>query len=97
MGFLGYVQCDDCDRFVYIKKPTDIVIWFHPDDPRPLCEVTCPSCNKLVASRIDFDHMANFRRRGVTIRDFNDKFEALSEQMIEEWDIDSELDAFAFS
>lgn len=91
MGFLGYLECDNCDSYVYLNKPEDINVWFHPDDPRPLAEALCPKCGNTVSSRIPHDHMANFKRRGVIIRDFNDKFEPLTEEMIEAWDIESEF------
>jgi hypothetical protein len=92
MGYIGYLECDNCSSFVYIKKPDDVQIWYHPDDPRPLCEAKCTKCNTLVSSRIDFDHMANFKRRGCAVKDFNDKFAPLTEADIDAWD-DAEIDA----
>lgn len=89
--YIGYLECDNCSEFFYIKKPDDIKIWFHPDDPQPLCESTCGNCNHVVSARIDFDHMANFKRRGCVIRDWNDRFGPLTEEEIDGWDIDAEL------
>ena len=98
MGYLGYVECDSCTKYVYINSPADIQIWYHPDDPKPLAETTCKECDHKITSRIDFMEMANFRKRGCLIRDFNDKFEPLTEAMIDEWDDNAiEAELFALS
>lgn len=86
VGYLGYVECDKCTNFVYIDSPSEIAIWYHPDDPKPLAEVMCTECNHLVVSRIEFHEMANFRKRGCVVKSLNDKFTPLTEQMIDEWD-----------
>jgi hypothetical protein len=94
VGYLGYVECDNCTKYVYIDSPADIQIWYHPDDPKPLAEAICNDCGHVITSRIDFLEMANFRKRGCIVRDFNDKFPPLTEQMIDEWDdeaIEAEL------
>jgi hypothetical protein len=85
MGFLGYVDCDNCEHFVHFNNPDEIKIWFHPDDPRSLAEVTCPVCGHTTEGRIDFDHMSNLRRRGCVVSELNNKFEPLTEEMIDEW------------
>jgi hypothetical protein len=94
VGYLGYVECDNCTKYVYINSPSDIAIWYHPDDPKPLAEAKCVECGHTVVSRIDFIEMANFRKRGCIVKDYNDKFSSLTEQMIDEWDntaIEAEL------
>jgi hypothetical protein len=96
MGYLGYLECDNCLKFVYINSPADIHIWYHPDDPKPLAEASCGECGHTVSSRIDFIEMANFRKRGCLIRSFGDKFSPLSEQMIDEWD-DAAIEAELFA
>lgn len=87
MGFIGYMECDSCEHYVHINSPDEIKIWYHPDDVRPLAEVKCSNCGETVSSRIDFDHMKNFRMRGCVISDWNDKFadEPLTEEMIDDW------------
>lgn len=94
MGYIGYLECDNCSKIVYITKPSEIEIWFHPDDPRPLCEAKCTNCGEMVSSRIDHDHMANFKRRGCSVRDLNDKFPPLTEEEIESWDVEADLKQF---
>lgn len=93
MSYIGYLECDNCNSFVYIKKPGDVKIWFHPDDPRPLTEAACPKCNHVVSSRIDYEHMRNFVKRGCKLSDFNERFSPLTEDEIDAWDIDAELAA----
>lgn len=87
MGFLGYVECDNCEHFVHFNEPDQIKIWYHPDDARPLAEVNCPKCGHTTKSRIDGDHVHNLRMRGCVISDWNDKFadDPLTEGMIDEW------------
>lgn len=91
VGYIGYAECDNCFKFVYYNDPSQIDIWYHEDDPCVLAEVKCTFCGHIVVSRIAYDHMANFRRRGCVLKDLNDKFPPLTEQEIDEWDIDAEL------
>lgn len=99
MGFLGYVECKECNKYHYVNSPEEIKIWYHPDDTQPLAEVNCSSCGSLIQQRIGFDHMANFKMRGCSISNWNDRFEdnPLTEEMIDEWDEDkigAELEEF---
>lgn len=95
VGYLGYVECDNCTKYVYIDSPSDIAIWYHPDDPKPLAEVTCTECDHLTVSRIDFHEMINFRKRGCVVKSLNEKFSPLTEKMIDEWD-DAAIEAELF-
>lgn len=87
MGFLGYVECDNCNHYTTFNNPDDIKIWYHPDDSRPLAQVKCSRCSNIVEARIDFDHMKNFRMRGCSIMDLNDLHSEnpLTEQEIDSW------------
>ena len=91
MGYLGYVECDECGKYTYINKPEEVKIWFHPDDAKALAEVDCVNCGVTVESKISFDHVQNFKRRGCTIMGLNDRYAPLTEEFIDEWDIDGEL------
>lgn len=88
--FIGYIECDSCGKFVHISNPDDIYIWAHPDDPRPLAQATCP-CGSKVTSRIDRDHMINFKKRGCKIRDYSERFEPLTEEAIDDWDFEKDF------
>jgi hypothetical protein len=91
VGFIGFVECDACKVFTHITEPKNLTIWYHPDDPEILSEVRCPSCGHIQPSRIQYDDFSNFRKRGCSIRSFGEKFEPLTEEAIDEWDIDAEL------
>jgi hypothetical protein len=91
MSFLGYATCDECDELTYFDEPSNINIWFHPDDPKVLAEVDCVHCGYSIQARMGYDHLMNLKRRGCVVRDFNDKFEPLTEEMIDAWDIDAEV------
>jgi hypothetical protein len=90
---IGWINCDKC-RIQYITKPTQVTIWFSADEADQLAEVTCPSCKTLVESRIGVEAFMSFKRYGVEVKNFNDKFEPLSDEQISEWDISKELAAF---
>ena len=92
---IGYVECDDCGAFTYLCRADEITIWYHPDDPKPVAEAYCAACDSVVSARIDFDHMANFKRYGCKVVSLHHKFEELTEEAIDEWDIDSELQMVA--
>lgn len=91
MSYLCHARCDECDNLTYVKDSEGVKIWYHPDDPEPLTEVICGHCGYVIQERIGMDHLMNLRARGVQVRDFNDKFEPLTEEMIDEWDIEAEL------
>jgi predicted nucleic-acid-binding Zn-ribbon protein len=93
MGYLGYAECDSCGKFNYYLKAEDISIWFHPDDPYALTEATCKKCGYTVVSRISHDHLRNFMRRGCALKDFSDRFKPLTEEEIDEWDIEAEWES----
>lgn len=85
--YLGYVECDHCDKYAYIDSPAQINIWYHPDDDRSaLAETVCSECGELIVGRIDFNEMMNFRKRGCVVRDYNDKFPPLTKEMVDQWD-----------
>jgi hypothetical protein len=88
---VGYVECDKCNEYVTIEDPKALTIWYHPDDPRPLSEVNCPKCGKLISDRIDHEHMANFRRRGCHLKSLSEKFSALTEEDIDNWIFDADF------
>jgi hypothetical protein len=92
MGYLGYVECKACGTYTYINNPNQVKIWYHPDDSKSLAQVEC-SCGNVVENRISYEHMVNFRRRGCSIMEWNDRFmeKPLTEQNIDEWDIDAEF------
>jgi hypothetical protein len=91
MSYLAHARCGSCDKTVYMKNPADIKIWYHPDDPNPLTEVVCSFCGEIIRARITPDHYMNLRKRGCMIRGYGDRFEPLTEEMIDNWDIDAEL------
>ncbi len=82
--FVGFIECT-CSTYVYLDKAKDVKIWHHPDDVYPLAEVNCPTCKSLISCRITWDHVANFRQRGVKIRELNDKFKPITEEEISEF------------
>jgi hypothetical protein len=90
-SFLVHATCDECTEVTYVRDAAGVKIWYHPDDPEPLSEVICGHCGYVIQCRIGMDHMLNLRQRGVEVKDLNDKFEPLTEEMIDEWDIDAEL------
>lgn len=94
VAYIGYVECDNCDQYVYIKDARDLKIWFHPDDPKPLSEIECTNCHTLVQSRISWEHMVNFRRRGCKVTDLNERFTPLTEEEIENWDFDADYEKY---
>ena len=89
MAYLGYLECS-CGKYTYITRPQDIVIWFHPDDGAR-AQTTCFYCGDIIRDKIGQDHYNNFIRLGCTISDFNGMFTALTEEMVDEWDM-SELE-----
>lgn len=87
---IGYIECDSCSRYTQIDNPEQVTIWYHPDG-KPIASVECTSCGDTVESKIGMDHMRNFKKHGCRISDLSDKFEPLTEEMIDNWDIDAEL------
>lgn len=90
MSFLGYATCTECKGLIYFNEVDEINLWYHPDDPEPLAEVKC-ACGETIEARIGMDHFFNLKSRGCVAKPFNDKFEKLTEEMINEWKIDEEL------
>jgi hypothetical protein len=68
-----------------------MIIWFAPDAQKQLVNVKCPGCGRVIEARLDFDDTAAFRSHGVVFKPLTEKFEPLTEQSIDEWDIDREL------
>lgn len=93
--YIGYVECASCGRFNHFKDSSLVTIWEHEDDRSlPITDCKCPKCGEVTTSRIQNDHVLNFRHNGVATKPYNDRFEPLTEEMIDEWaanGIDNEL------
>ena len=67
-----------------------VTIWYNADDPQPIAEVRC-ECGDIITYPISTETLLVFKSNDVKIKKFNDKFDPLTEEMIEAWDIESEL------
>lgn len=85
VAYIGTIECTACGKYTYIQNTNEVTIWYHPDDDKPLCEVSCTNCKKKVSTRLTWDHVANFKKRGCKILDFGDRFPPLSDKEIDEF------------
>jgi hypothetical protein len=93
MGFLGWMRCETC-AIQYITDPSQVTLWHTHDEPEIYAEIACPKCSAIVRSLISDDTLAVFERNGIEVRSYNDKFEPLTDDIIDSWDIDAELASF---
>lgn len=90
MGFLGWMRCDTC-AIQYITDPAQVTMWRDHDEIEVYAEIACPKCYQTVRSLISYETLLVFKRHGIEVNDYNDKFEPLTAELIDSWDIDAEL------
>lgn len=93
MGFLGWMRCDTC-TIQYITDPKQVSLWHDHDESEVYAEIKCPKCGGLVTSLISHETLLVFERHDIPVKSFNDKFEPLTDELIDSWDIDAELANF---
>ena len=92
--YIGFLNCTKCKDVTYISRPEDIKIWAHPDDELPLIEAKCSKCKHKIETRLSWEHVVNFRKRGCKVLTFNEKFTAFTDKDIDEFEenFDAELE-----
>lgn len=83
--YIGFVECDKCKHVTYINKTKQIKIWAHPDDEYPIAQVTCVKCKNKVETKLTWDHVSNFRKRGVKVLSLSEKFTKITEKEIDDF------------
>jgi hypothetical protein len=93
--YVGHMNCSTCG-YVYITDPMSVTIWFALDNKEQLCETTCPKCKQIRSSRIGLDDFVALRTHGVQVKPLGEKFEKLTEEMIDKWDSQKEFASDGF-
>lgn len=90
MKYLGHIRCPQCG-YTYITDPKRVIIYFNFDSPEQLTEVSCEGCDQILEGKIDLADVIAFSSNGVEISDLNNKFPPLTNNDIDNWDIEEEL------
>lgn len=90
MKFIGHIICPT-DGYTYITDPKQVLIYFSPDAASYFTEVICDTCGNIVEGNIDAEFFLAFRGHGVKVVPYGNRFEALTDEMIAEWNIDEDL------
>lgn len=93
--YVGHINCSQCG-YQYITDPDSVTIWFNLDHVKQLCEAICPGCKQVRASRIELEDFIALRTHNVQVKPFGDKFEPLTEEMIDAWDPQKEFASESF-
>ena len=95
-SYIGFVHCPGCG-IKHLTDPSKVTVWFSADSYEQLTEAVCPGCENTIESRVSFETMVAFKQYNVRIRQFSERYELLTEELIDKWDIDSELGEYDFS
>ena len=95
MKYIGHILCPT-DGYTYITDSKQVVIYYSPDSSSFLTEVLCSQCGNVVEGNIDREFFMAFRGHGVKVIPYGNKFMALTDEMISQWDIDGELETLDY-
>lgn len=93
--FIGHIRCPSCG-VTYIIDPGQVTVYFNFDNAEQTAEVICCKCNQVVESKIDDQDIHAFKSRGIKFVPWHSKLPELSEEDIDNWDIEEELNEVAY-
>lgn len=91
MAYIGSVSCKKCG-IQYIDNRELVTVWHTADTKFEICEIECPECHRIITESIDPPTAYIFKLQGCNFKDLNDKYEPLTEELINNWNIGEDLE-----
>lgn len=90
--FIGHIRCPGCG-FTHIVNPKQVTIYYNFDCKDQIAEVICFKCKQIVEGKIDDQDVFAFKARGVRLVPWQSRLSPLTEDEINNWDIEEELNS----